>query len=166
VEAYRVARCVKDPTMCRQSANRWQQVCQPCALYKLFQKMRVISWLAMRLLPCQSQSQSYFAIDSLWVSTSWCQAQSGTYDQMLFSFRSLMSEVFCVSLFWAPSLTRGWVCHLSVYVCPKHAGNFLTGYAAVTLSGRTRWHGNRKDGERGPIRILRKVHYVDKSCVM
>jgi hypothetical protein len=46
-----------------------------------------------------SQSQSYFAIDSLSVSTSWCRAHSGTYDQMLFSFRSLMSEVFCLVSF-------------------------------------------------------------------
>jgi hypothetical protein len=61
-----------------------------------------------------TQSQSYFVIDSLSVSTSWCRAHSGTYDQMLFSFRSLISEVFSLVSFWAPSLTRGRVCHLSV----------------------------------------------------
>jgi hypothetical protein len=40
------------------------------------------------------KSQSYFAIGSLSVSTSWCRAHSGTYDQMLFSFRSFLSCLF------------------------------------------------------------------------
>jgi hypothetical protein len=50
------------------------------------------------IIQSQSQSQSYFAIDSLWVSTSWCWAHSGTYDQMLFSFRSFMSCLFLGAL--------------------------------------------------------------------
>jgi hypothetical protein len=62
----------------------------------------------------QSQNQSYFAIDSLSVSTSWCRAHSRTCDQMLISFGRLMSEFCCPVICWAPSLTRGRVCHLSV----------------------------------------------------
>jgi hypothetical protein len=38
------------------------------------------------VLARQSQSQSYFAIDSLSICTSWCRAHSGTCDQMLFFF--------------------------------------------------------------------------------
>jgi hypothetical protein len=58
-------------------------------------RVRVTLITAVRV----SQSQSYFAIDSLSVSTSWCRAHSGTYDQMLFSFRRLMSEVCCLVSF-------------------------------------------------------------------
>jgi hypothetical protein len=64
----------------------------------------------------QSQSQSYFATESLSVSTSWRRTHFGTYDQMFFSFRILMSEVFCLVSFWAPSLTRGRVCHLFEFI--------------------------------------------------
>jgi hypothetical protein len=65
------------------------------------------SWSESELLcDWQSVSQS--------VRTSWCRAHSGTCDQMLFSFRRLMSEFCCPLFCWAPSLTRGRVCHLSV----------------------------------------------------
>jgi hypothetical protein len=67
------------------------------------------------LVKSQSQSQSYFVIDSLSISTSWCRAHSGACDQMLFSFRRYISECCCPVFCWAPSLTRGRVCHLSVH---------------------------------------------------
>jgi hypothetical protein len=42
---------------------------------------------------------------------SWCRAQSGTFDQRFFFFTKLPS-----CLFGVPSLTRGRVCHVSVFV--------------------------------------------------
>jgi hypothetical protein len=39
-----------------------------------------------------------------------CRAQSGTFDQSFF-FQS-----YCLVFFWAPPLTRGRVCHVSVFV--------------------------------------------------
>jgi hypothetical protein len=57
----------------------------------------------------QSQSQSYFTTGGQSVSMSWCRAQSGTFDQRFFF------ESYSLVLFGAPSLTRGRVCHLSVY---------------------------------------------------
>jgi hypothetical protein len=44
------------------------------------------------------------------VSMSWCRAQSGSFDQRFF-FQS-----YCLVFFGAPSLTRGRVCHVSVFV--------------------------------------------------
>jgi hypothetical protein len=41
---------------------------------------------------------------------SWCRAQFGTFDQRYYFFLS-----YSLVLFEAPSLTRGRVCHLSVY---------------------------------------------------
>jgi hypothetical protein len=46
------------------------------------------------------------------VSMSWCRAQSGTFDQRFFF--SFSKFLFC--LLGAPSLTRGRVCHVSVFV--------------------------------------------------
>jgi hypothetical protein len=57
-----------------------------------------------------SQSQSYITTDSQSVSKSWCRAQSGTFDQ-----RSIFFFKFLSCHLGAPSLTRGRVCHLSVY---------------------------------------------------
>jgi hypothetical protein len=57
----------------------------------------------------QSQSQSHITTDGQSVSMSWCRAQSGTFDQSFF-----LNLLSC--LFGAPSLTRGWVCHVSVFV--------------------------------------------------
>jgi hypothetical protein len=57
-----------------------------------------------------SQSQGYFTTDGQSVSMSWCRAQSGTFDQSFFFFFN-----YSLALFGAPSLTRGRVCHLSVY---------------------------------------------------
>jgi hypothetical protein len=57
-----------------------------------------------------SQSQSHITSDGQSVSMSWCQAQSGTFDQRLF-FSKLPS-----CLFGAPSLRRGRFCHVSVVV--------------------------------------------------
>jgi hypothetical protein len=64
------------------------------------------------------QSQSHIATDGQSVSMSWCRAQSGTFDQRFF-FSMLLS-----CLLGAPSLTRGRVCHVSVFVivvysCPS-----------------------------------------------
>jgi hypothetical protein len=56
----------------------------------------------------KSQSQSYITTDGQSVSMSWCRAQSGTFDQRFILSYSLV-------LFGAPSLTRGRVCHLSVF---------------------------------------------------
>jgi hypothetical protein len=57
----------------------------------------------------QSQCQSHITTDSQSVSISWRRAQSGTFDKRFFS--KLLS-----CLFGAPSLTRGRVCHMSVFV--------------------------------------------------
>jgi hypothetical protein len=40
----------------------------------------------LRPIACQSQSQSYFATDGQSVSSSWCRAQSGTFDQRYYFF--------------------------------------------------------------------------------
>jgi hypothetical protein len=47
------------------------------------------------------------------VSMSWCRAQSGTFDQRLFFFPP---QSYCLVFLGAPSLTRGRVCHVSVFV--------------------------------------------------
>jgi hypothetical protein len=82
------------------------------------------------------QSHSYFAIDSLSISTSWCRAQSGTCDQMLFSFRRLMSEFCCPVFCWAPSLTRGRVCYLTVFISSYRS--YLLLNPLIPLSNRRR----------------------------
>jgi hypothetical protein len=50
----------------------------------------------------QSQSQSYFAIDSLSISMSWCRAHTGTCDQMFCSFGRYVFEYCCPVYCWAP----------------------------------------------------------------
>jgi hypothetical protein len=62
-----------------------------------------------RMEAWNGQSQSYTTTDGQSVSISWCQAQSGTFDQRYF-FLS-----YSLVLFGAPSLTRGGVCHLSIF---------------------------------------------------
>jgi hypothetical protein len=57
-------------------------------------------------------SQSYITTDGQPVSMSWCRAQSGTFDRRFFFIAKLLSCLF----FGAPCLTRGRVCHLSVFV--------------------------------------------------
>jgi hypothetical protein len=57
----------------------------------------------------QNQSQSHITSGGQSASMSWCRAPSGTHDQTLFPVGQLLS---CPC--GAPSLTRGWVCHLSV----------------------------------------------------
>jgi hypothetical protein len=70
-----------------------------------------------RINQSHRQSQSHFTTDGQSVSMSWCRAQSGTFDQRyLFIFFLNYSLV----LFGAPSLTRGRVCHLSVYSQSTH----------------------------------------------
>jgi hypothetical protein len=64
----------------------------------------------LRVFDSQSQSQSYFTTDGQSVSMSWCRAQFGTFDQRFF-----FVESYSLVLFGAPSLTRGRVCHLSVF---------------------------------------------------
>jgi hypothetical protein len=56
----------------------------------------------------ENSSQSHITTDDLSVSASWFRAPSGAHDQMLITVWQLL---FC--RYWAPSLTRGWVCHLS-----------------------------------------------------
>jgi hypothetical protein len=61
---------------------------------------------------CRRQSQSHIATDSQSVSLSWYRTPSEAYDQNLiiyFSFKTVT-----VLSMWAPSLTRGRVCRLSV----------------------------------------------------
>jgi hypothetical protein len=58
------------------------------------------------------QSQSHIAVDSQSVGLSWCRTPSGAYDQNLFIYFSF--ETVTVFSMWAPSLTRGRVCRLSV----------------------------------------------------
>jgi hypothetical protein len=58
-----------------------------------------------------SQSQSYITTDGQSVIMSWCRAQSGTFDQRYFFFPKLLS-----CLFLGRPLTRGRICHLSVFV--------------------------------------------------
>jgi hypothetical protein len=67
-------------------------------------------WAYVSLTLSQSQSQSYFTTDGQSVSSSWCRAQFGTFDQRIFFFES-----YSLVLIRAPSLTRGRVCQLSVY---------------------------------------------------
>jgi hypothetical protein len=55
-------------------------------------------------------SQRHIATDGQSVSMSWCRAQSGTFDQSFF-FRNC-----CLVFFGAPSLTRGLVGNVSVFV--------------------------------------------------
>jgi hypothetical protein len=59
---------------------------------------------------CQSQSQSHLTTDSQ--SLSWCRTPSGAYDPKLFIYFSFRTVT--VFSMWAPSLTRGRVCRLSV----------------------------------------------------
>jgi hypothetical protein len=55
--------------------------------------------------------QSHITTDGQSVSTCWCRAQTGTFDQRFFFFSKFLSCPF-----GAPSLTRGRVCHVSVFV--------------------------------------------------
>jgi hypothetical protein len=70
--------------------------------------------LSAPLIGLKSKSKSKSHCDRRPVSMSWCRAQSGTFDQRFF-FQS-----FCLVFFFgrggAPSLTRGRVCHVSVFV--------------------------------------------------
>jgi hypothetical protein len=76
----------------------------------------------------QSQSQSYITTDSQSVSMSWCWAQSGTFDH-----RSYIFSFFLFFFFWkllschlgVPSLTRGRVCYLPVFVNTVYSGQYL-----------------------------------------
>jgi hypothetical protein len=62
----------------------------------------------------KTQSQSHIATDSQSDGLSWFRAPSGAYDQNLFIYFSF--KTVTVLSMWAPSLTRGRVCRLSV--CP------------------------------------------------
>jgi hypothetical protein len=71
----------------------------------------------------QSQSQSKIATDDQSVSMSWCRAQSGTFDQRFFLIFFFQS--YCLVCFGAPSLTRGRVCHVSVFVTEVYNSHYL-----------------------------------------
>jgi hypothetical protein len=58
-----------------------------------------------------AQSQSHITTDGQSVSTSWCQALIWDFSPEKFSPPKFLS-----CLFGAPSLTRGRVCHVSVFV--------------------------------------------------
>jgi hypothetical protein len=60
----------------------------------------------------QAAEQSYITSDGRSVSKSWCRAQSGTFDQR---YIYIFFESYSLVLFGAPSMTRGQVCHLSVF---------------------------------------------------
>jgi hypothetical protein len=69
----------------------------------------------------QSQRQSHITTDGQSVSMSWCRAQSGTFDQRFFFKITVLS-------LWAPSLTRGRVCHLSVLVNTVYSSQSVSIY--------------------------------------
>jgi hypothetical protein len=66
---------------------------------------------SFQILYSSVQSQSHIATDGQSASMSWCRAQSGTFNQRFFFFES-----FSLVIFGAPSLMRGRVCHVSVFV--------------------------------------------------
>jgi hypothetical protein len=76
-----------------------------------------------------SISQSHIAADSQSGGLSWCRAPSGTYDQK-FVYLIWLGKFRVLSM-WAPSLTRGRVCRLSVIcvrslsVCTVYLQNLL-----------------------------------------
>jgi hypothetical protein len=59
----------------------------------------------------QSETESELLYNWRSVLVSWCRAQIRTFDQRYYFF----FESYSLVLFGAPSLTRGRVCHLSVY---------------------------------------------------
>jgi hypothetical protein len=89
--------------ICGRAANLWLNCMWPSGQSSWLQNENVLCFL--------SQSQSYITTDSQSVSKSWCRAQSGTSGQRSFFF----FWKFLSCHLGAPSLTRGRVCHLSVY---------------------------------------------------
>jgi hypothetical protein len=90
----------------------------------MFISLLILSWRRVRIFPpSQSQSQSHTATDGRSVNTSWCRAQSGTYDQSFFfkvtvlSFGGALSDerlgLSCVSL-------CHWSLQLSVNIYNKY----------------------------------------------
>jgi hypothetical protein len=94
--------------------SRRQNSSHPVQLEQEILQIRLVYWKA-----CQIKSESGSELHCHWQSVSQyvplgVEPTLGLNGQILFSFRSVMSEVFCFVSFWAPSLTRGRVCHLSV----------------------------------------------------
>jgi hypothetical protein len=81
------------------------------------------------------QLQRHITTDVQSGSVSWCQAQSGTFDQRFF-FSKLRS-----CLCWAPSLTRGRVYNFSVVVLAPENGRFYT--KSVVPDFSTDWLDSR-----------------------
>jgi hypothetical protein len=79
-------------------------MCQSLSL-----KSTIVSHYLQQIMICQSQS--HITTDGQSVSMSWCRAQSGTFDQSFF-----FPSKFLSCLLGAPSLTRGRVCHVPVFV--------------------------------------------------
>jgi hypothetical protein len=75
------------------------------------------------------QSQSHITTDGQSVSMSWCQAQSGTFDQKYFFSFSKLRSCLCGE----PSLTRGRVCHLSVLVNTVYSTQSVITYIIYIL---------------------------------
>jgi hypothetical protein len=73
----------------------------------------------------QSQSQSYITTDSQSVNMSWCRAQSGTSDKRSYFFGFFLFLKLLSCHLEAPSLTRGRVCHLLVFVNTAYSGQYL-----------------------------------------
>jgi hypothetical protein len=82
-----------------------------------------------------SQSQSHVTTDGRSVSQSWCRAPSGTQGLMT-RFLVLYNDYCGLCPLGAPSLTRGWVCHLSevfvMFLCRVRI--FTTVYTLYTIS--------------------------------
>jgi hypothetical protein len=68
----------------------------------------------------ERQSQSHIATDGQSVSMSWCRAQIWDFWPENF-FR-----IYCLVIFGAPSLTRGRVCHVSVFVIEVYSNLSLS----------------------------------------
>jgi hypothetical protein len=102
---------------------------------------RVLKWMStdvsevraasvIRAMSEPSQSQSHVTTDGQSVSQSWCRAPSRTHDQILV----LYNDYCGLCPLGAPSLTRGWVCHLSeVFVMFYVVSEYLHQYIHYTL---------------------------------
>jgi hypothetical protein len=83
----------------------------------------IIKFAQLKVRPTERErereSQSYITTDSQSVSI----AQSGTFDQRSYFFDFFLKLLSCH--LGAPSLTKGRVCHLSVFVNTVYSGQYL-----------------------------------------
>jgi hypothetical protein len=120
--------------------------------------------LNFSLCLCQSQSQSYFTTDSQSVSTSWCRARFGTFDQryFFFFFFFFFGKLLSCHL-GAPSLTRSRVCHLSVFVTTVYFGMYYLQWIHIEVGeGRSVLEALQSQPQKERL----QVHCPLKSFVM